>query len=1179
MAIFRKLALAWSSLTLLVLPCCAQLPYNPTKIHLSSSNDGAYAYLIEPPSSSSPQGQLLSIAVSSTLRASDLSTNVITSSLPFVQDASISYTTILNADGSLMAFAGNCSAGPTGSQLWTFTPHSPVANHGAGTWTQQALRNQGQASNQGLSGANYLAAGIAFSPNTTRADTTVYIFGGMCPSSGSTVEDWASNAIYSSQMLTFEPAASSTFDFLATSSQGQPIAEAGFTITPLQPSFSIAPSGSKMQQRDFLLLGGQTQTAFINMSQVAMYSLPMALWTFLPISAPRQSATDGTAAVVEPRSGHTALLTADGTKVIVCGGWVGDTTMPASPQLAVLEVGEGYGGTGSWRWTIPSIQNEGVGPVDGMYGHGAVMLPGDIMWISGGYIINNATISSVSRRSAASTTNDYFYNVSSGSWTTTYNPKAAGVPVTAPRKSSGGLSSSQKAGLGAGIPLGLLALGFAFLGAWFYRHKKHSQRQVRHSRGQLIDPSNTDFPAYPSPHEDLVYEKSHPYSHGEEPYSPDMWGQIDAMHDNAWTTLPNPAHGPGGANLVPPPPPPHAGGWRRTDTRDATGTGLYLDLPSPKRGLRRPGPARGVYQNVAQYPQFGGDGAHAPTIIGPIEEELDEDEHDVGGGVSPASAAANAAPRLPEMTQSTPLDIFATAPVLDPFRDPEPTLPVTMHLLPHKELRRKSPFDPVDSTASAASAAAAVTAPFSNDGTLEPQRSRTANTSPERGLRSSLSFDSQHSQLSVRPGAADPTALRGKHSAPMLRPKRSGLGYSVTAASAASSDRPSEHSSQHSRPTNDASDAFDTAPNAPVHRVPRRPTRPGVSETDEPLRRSRTADAAVAAAAASSAESRYRDALSDDASDAGASDCSDLDLDLAAPSRRPSSPLRSRARLGGWVGSVRRAIPRTLSTMGARSGSGSLFISTGRANGAAGAAGTAAQTVGPDGYYYYYYTDAASDANASAASSPTKRSAGAAAFAAPLAAAAANTTTHAGRRRDHHHQPRRSVSDGASAMLSGKAKRAARDWGAEFRSAAGRRRQQDGGNGGTASSSSTRVLRGGRSWETDGSGGSGIGGSGGGGHLLLDLDDEELEAAIEDRVVQVMYTVPRERLRVVNADVDADVEADADADDAVAGQATAHDGAVVAQARDRGREAAGGGGAQRPLWRPGVGTGGLGDGR
>jgi len=40
----------------------------------------------------------------------------------------------------------------------------------------------------------------------------------------------------------------------------------------------------------------------------------------------------------------------------------------------------------------------------------------------------------------------------------------------------------------------------------------------------------------------------------------------------------------------------------------------------------------------------------------------------------------------------------------------------------------------------------------------------------------------------------------------------------------------------------------------------------------------------------------------------------------------------------------------------------------------------------------------------------------------------------------------------------------------------------------------------------------------------LDDDDEDwdVEAAVERRVVQVMFTVPKTRLRVVNADVEGD---------------------------------------------------------
>ena len=49
-----------------------------------------------------------------------------------------------------------------------------------------------------------------------------------------------------------------------------------------------------------------------------------------------------------------------GPKSVVFGGWVGDVTSFANPQLAILEVGHGYGGNGDWKWTVPDANGPGL---------------------------------------------------------------------------------------------------------------------------------------------------------------------------------------------------------------------------------------------------------------------------------------------------------------------------------------------------------------------------------------------------------------------------------------------------------------------------------------------------------------------------------------------------------------------------------------------------------------------------------------------------------------------------------------------------------------------------------------------------------------------------------------------------------------------------------------------------
>ena len=140
-------------------------------------------------------------------------------------------------------------------------------------------------------------------------------------------------------------------------SLNSPIAEAGYTVTPLQRTSSTTSRGVVVQQESFLFIGGHTQTAFLNMSTLALFSLPQASWSYISVGATVDTGRTDLAirdtTEIEPRSGHSAVMSSDGSKIIVYGGWVGDTSTPADPQLAILEVGEDYGGSGGWTWSIP----------------------------------------------------------------------------------------------------------------------------------------------------------------------------------------------------------------------------------------------------------------------------------------------------------------------------------------------------------------------------------------------------------------------------------------------------------------------------------------------------------------------------------------------------------------------------------------------------------------------------------------------------------------------------------------------------------------------------------------------------------------------------------------------------------------------------------------------------------
>ena len=623
-------------------PVMANFPYNPTKI-LSSPNSDDVLYIFQPATVGSSSSQLLALNTTNTLGATNLPCSTISPALPFLDGPQSAYTSTVDDNGNILVYAGNCSDAAQGSTFWQFTPESPSSNLN-GTWKEIDLSIQGVNGTNVLDGANYLAATLAFS-STANAPSEMYIFGGMCPNStSSTADDWTQAAYYSNSMLTIqsESSSASIYDLGITSSRGPPIAEAGMTITPLMPTFfnSGNANSTRSQNQNFVLLGGHTQTAFINMSQVALFSMPEQSWTFLPIDSPAETPNtdlatrDSTA--IDPRSGHTALLTSDGKRVIVFGGWVGDVTNLADPQLVVLELGQGYGGSGDWQWSIPSQSGPGLADGTGVYGHGAIMLPGDVMMVVGGYQIPASSGSKKKRTDLSASTNTYFFNTTSNTWTTSYaHPKVATDHGSSNGAAATSNTSSKKAGLGAGLTLGVLAIVIVVIVYIWYSRRLKRRRDAREDELRHLSASVNGL--------SLFNDGSSP-----SPGRPGEMTTVDRAEDNRKSQNPQ---------LRPFGPSRYINGSGRSEPH-VERTGLLFEIPSPTRGLRRSLYSRGTYQPAPRYE----DGRQTPgfSTIHPIDERDEYDEVLVDG-----TQLGNH-----EMMQREGYNVLRNAPILDPFQDP-----------------------------------------------------------------------------------------------------------------------------------------------------------------------------------------------------------------------------------------------------------------------------------------------------------------------------------------------------------------------------------------------------------------------------------------------------------------------------------------------------------------------------
>ncbi|KAH7317777.1 hypothetical protein BKA65DRAFT_515176 [Rhexocercosporidium sp. MPI-PUGE-AT-0058] len=592
------------------------LPYNPTTILLppttSKNRDLAYAFV----PADSDTTHFLSLNISSTISVSNLTLDIISSDLSFLSNSSNALIPSISPLGEISVYTGSCETS-TSSALWRFTA-SNTSTIGDGTWEEETTTTGSGVTAAALPGADFLSTSFSFSTlvNANTLQTKIYIFGGMCPTEAATTSTWQSAASYSNHMLRFTPSTSSdqtTYTLELPTSRGPPIAEAGFSITGLTPTYSNG-SGIETQQQSFVLVGGHTQTAFINMSQVAIWSLPEESWSFVTVDSPGTSngntelAVKSTVTEVDSRSGHTAVLTEDGGSIVILGGWVGDVSQAADPQLAVLNLGQGFGGSGDWKWTVPDQQPSG----SGIYGHGAVMLPGNVMMVLGGY---NISSSGNTKRETASGVQAQFFNATSMTWTTDYTNPAYVAAIASNSASASSASKSKststKVGLGAGLGLGLAAILGAILVYFCYNRRLNRRRKEARER----DLRNLSLGAanfYESPRREMSQNGGFPWSNGRWNGRNDDGERGDPIYDSnsavaGYENLNSGVHGLGDRGQIPQPP---------------------KQIPRKPLHSRN---ARGAYQPTPTFDFNNGNGhgrANSLGTAGPIHPIYEADEDD-----------------------------------------------------------------------------------------------------------------------------------------------------------------------------------------------------------------------------------------------------------------------------------------------------------------------------------------------------------------------------------------------------------------------------------------------------------------------------------------------------------------------------------------------------------------------
>ncbi|KAJ5524981.1 hypothetical protein N7494_011631 [Penicillium frequentans] len=584
--------LGFASLTLPTLASfAAAIPYTPSSIFLAPQYNDSLAYLLQPSSSSAGQTQFLSLNISSSIDGSNTSFTQLLEKTPFQNtDQTSTFLPVIDGQGVITVYTGNCHNSSDKQEVWQFQSdkNSTIGN---GTWTQISVDSGGEKTKP-----SYLAAGFTFA-SSNNSNTSMYTFGGMCPFANSTTQTWIADADYSQSMIALNPSAeSTTYDATTTGNRAPPVPEAGMAIVSLPATFSRTEI-----QQDFLLVGGHTRQAFLNMSQLAIFSLPQESWSFVTVNSqekPRTELAIRDEGLVTPRSGHAAVLSEDGTKVFIIGGWVGDTSTPADPQIAVLELGESYGGSGDWTWTVPSSTTTEAGITEGtgIYGHSAAMLPGGVLMITGGYTIPKQ---STKRSSTEQNSNVYLYNSTSGGWVTSYTNPSAQTSTSTSSSHKHGLSSGQKIGLGVGLGLGIPLAILLAMWAWRYYQK----RRVRdHRDSQLRELA-------------LGAERAHFWGRGDPQQASSI--RSSQMSEKADPSSMYPWSGNQSATSRP--------SWNDNDNQSED-YGLLMEVPSPDKSIRpdsRPFISTKAYR-MSGYSDWRR--SEATSEIHPIDEREEDEE-------------------------------------------------------------------------------------------------------------------------------------------------------------------------------------------------------------------------------------------------------------------------------------------------------------------------------------------------------------------------------------------------------------------------------------------------------------------------------------------------------------------------------------------------------------------------
>ncbi|KAI5299403.1 hypothetical protein KEM56_003262 [Ascosphaera pollenicola] len=459
----------------------ASASYIPSYLSSVVSKNQSEVYFLSARSNSSNDLIFQSLNITASFNASHAPLTVISHDLSFASGGdspSFVYTT--TANGTLTVYTGDCRN--SSADLWTYVPPKDSQDStDEGTWNHFPV-NRSNDSAVLIKGPPAHSSMISYPPgDNSSSPLDYYVFGGMCSTEQSRSIFWSQPPVYSANLTQLSlDDKKDKFEAKNVRQGAVPFPGAGFTMTGLFPLHSESQNLTRRDTvygQDFALIGGHTSQSwsaeplFMNMSTIGLLSLPEKTWTFLDAQTDKDGLHDFNVSVIQPRTGHSAVRSPDGTKIVLVGGWLMNTTIAAQPQIAILDVGQDYGGDGPWTWRASKNMSGMFKDGDGIYGHAATVLPGGSMIIAGGYSIKGHNKTGNEQHSKRSETSSQVlvFDFDSESWVSSYDapniPTNPDAPQKEEGKKAGPLSSpGQKAGLAIGMIIAalLIALGLIY---------------------------------------------------------------------------------------------------------------------------------------------------------------------------------------------------------------------------------------------------------------------------------------------------------------------------------------------------------------------------------------------------------------------------------------------------------------------------------------------------------------------------------------------------------------------------------------------------------------------------------------------------------------------------------------------------------------------------------------------